>query len=140
LGFNQPTESEGIRIASLDDIAGMKVNAVLRSGTRFRDFVDLHFLLEEMSMARILEAYHAKYGEVDKEMAIRAILHHEEIEFNIPVALTGQQIGWKEMAERLREAVREPKRIFWPKVAFPKKSAMDNTPNMGKRKGKGPRI
>jgi len=32
---------EGIRFASLEDIAAMKLNAVIGNGTRLKDFVDI---------------------------------------------------------------------------------------------------
>ncbi|GAA3950725.1 hypothetical protein GCM10022246_01540 [Pedobacter ginsengiterrae] len=42
----QPLDNlENIRMASLQDIAAMKLNAVVGSGERIKDFVDLYYLL-----------------------------------------------------------------------------------------------
>jgi len=47
---------QGIRLATIRDIAAMKVNAITNRGTR-KDFVDLVFLLEQYSINEILEWY-----------------------------------------------------------------------------------
>jgi hypothetical protein len=57
-------EIEGIRMASLDDIAAMKLNAIVNDGSRLKDFVDIHFLLERSSLDELTSAYVAKYQDV----------------------------------------------------------------------------
>lgn len=50
-----------INIASLEDIAAMKIAAICDRGTK-RDFIDLYFLIKEtFSLEEILEFYDKKY-------------------------------------------------------------------------------
>lgn len=42
-------EVEGIRMASLEDIGAMKVHAIVQNGSRLKDFVDVHYFLEQFS-------------------------------------------------------------------------------------------
>lgn len=50
-----------LHVASMLDIAAMKLNAISGRGTK-KDFVDLYFLLREFSLREMLEGYEAKYG------------------------------------------------------------------------------
>jgi len=43
----KPVETiEGVRLASIEDIGAMKLHAILQSGSRIKDFIDIYFLLE----------------------------------------------------------------------------------------------
>lgn len=50
-----------LHVASMLDIAAMKLNAVSGRGTK-KDFIDLYFLLEKFSLPELFEGYEAKYG------------------------------------------------------------------------------
>ena len=52
---------QGMKIASKQDIAAMKVNAITGNGTRVKDFIDIYFLLKEFSFSEIIEFYKTKY-------------------------------------------------------------------------------
>lgn len=52
-----------INIASLEDIAAMKIDAICSRGTK-RDFIDLYFLTKEFSLKQILKFYDQKYGKL----------------------------------------------------------------------------
>ena len=43
---------DGIRMLSLEDISAMKLSAILNSGRRLKDFVDMHFLLEKLPIEK----------------------------------------------------------------------------------------
>ncbi|MGB4900509.1 MAG: nucleotidyl transferase AbiEii/AbiGii toxin family protein, partial [Saprospiraceae bacterium] len=51
----KPIIEEGITYLSKEDIAAMKLNAIVRSGQRLKDFIDLYFLLEHFSIHQMLE-------------------------------------------------------------------------------------
>lgn len=53
----------GIRIASLEDIGAMKIDAVSSRGTK-RDFFDLYFLSQIYPLEKILGFYDRKYGKL----------------------------------------------------------------------------
>lgn len=46
---------EGIRMASLTDIAAMKLNAITGSGTRLKDFAGIAYLSGYMPLAEMLD-------------------------------------------------------------------------------------
>ena len=45
-------------------------------------------------------------------MVRNALLHHEDIDFNVPVDFIGEDIKWSVIADRLREAVNNPQKVF----------------------------
>ena len=55
--LHEPEEVDGIRLASVEDIAAMKMNVISRGG-RKKDFWDLHHLLSLYSIPQML-AFHA---------------------------------------------------------------------------------
>jgi len=53
-------EEEGIKMASLKDIAAMKFSAIAGRGTK-KDFVDIYFLLQHFTLQEMLNFYTIKY-------------------------------------------------------------------------------
>jgi len=56
----------GIKIASLKDIAAMKIIAIGDRGTK-RDFIDLYFLTKTYTTDEMLEFYDMKFGDLDEK-------------------------------------------------------------------------
>lgn len=109
----QPPElMEGIRICSLLDIAAMKLNAIAGNGTRYKDFVDVYFLLDYMPLQKIVEGYIAKYPNVSTGMALSSLLYHKDITKIGGVDFTGKEVNWERIQERLKEAVKNDKLTF----------------------------
>jgi predicted nucleotidyltransferase component of viral defense system len=59
--IHPPHEEDGIRLATVDDIVAMKIDAISRGG-RKKDFWDLHELLNDYSVQDML-AWHKKRAE-----------------------------------------------------------------------------
>lgn len=56
-----------ISIASLEDIAAMKIDAICSRGTK-RDFIDLYFLIKQFTLENILKYYDKKYGKLSNNI------------------------------------------------------------------------
>ena len=54
--LKEPVREEGLVLASIEDIAAMKVAAVVGRGTK-KDFIDLAFLLDYFSFKDIMSMY-----------------------------------------------------------------------------------
>lgn len=104
---------EGIRMASMEDIAAMKFNAIINNPRRLKDFVDMHYMLEHRNFNQLVQAYATKYPNVLPQMAYAAILYHGEIDKTIPIYLTGsEKFVFKKVEKRLVEAVKNPEKVF----------------------------
>jgi hypothetical protein len=102
-------------MASLEDIAAMKLNAIVNSGQRLKDYFDVHYLLEQRSLGQLTVAYAAKYPDMNVAIAKNALLYHKEINFKVDLGLLDKELKWAEVKKRLKEAVAEPKRVFGAK-------------------------
>lgn len=56
-----------INLASLEDIAAMKIAAICDRGTK-RDFIDLYFLTKKFPLNKILKFYDKKYGKLSNNI------------------------------------------------------------------------
>lgn len=75
----EPLNIMGIRLASKQDIAAMKVNAITGNGTRVKDFIDIYFLLKEFSFQEIIDFYKIKYDSRNDFHAIKSLTYFDEI-------------------------------------------------------------
>jgi len=68
---------ESIRLASLEDIAAMKLNAIMGRGSK-KDFIDLYFLLKEFSISEILNFYTDKYSDGSKFLVLKSLIYFQD--------------------------------------------------------------
>lgn len=102
--LNEPLIEEGIKLASIEDIAAMKINAIINRGTK-KDFIDIDFLLERYSLVQILELYQQKYGVKDYQIALRCLSYFEDAENEtMPRMLVKKD--WKTIKSDIIERIR----------------------------------
>lgn len=96
---------DNIRLASMKDIAAMKVNAIEGRGTK-KDFIDIYFLLQHFTLQQILEFYAQKYPENSFFRALISLTYFDDADPQIaPEMLIS--ISWDDMKEAIRKAVKE---------------------------------
>lgn len=105
---------DAIRIASLDDIGAMKVHAIVQSGNRLKDFIDVYFLLEHRSWNQLINAYEQKYPDANRILAHNAMIYFKDIDFDITVKLLKQPLQWNKIALRLMKASQNKEMVFKP--------------------------
>lgn len=135
-----PDEIEGIRLISLEDIAAMKLHAIVNSfGERPKDFVDVYFLLERMPLNKMYDAYEAKYPNVSRSVAKIGLMNHGRIQQAADVVLINQEFEPEKISERLFRAMEDPRRTF----KLPEQQNMQQTKEdkvIKKSKGQRPRF
>lgn len=102
---------EGIRMASLEDIGAMKLNAITRDGSRFKDFVDMHVLLSIKPLEVYGAAFENKYDTISRAIAYYSLTYHKDIELD-KLVFMGKELTLPVIAERLQQAVHNPAHIF----------------------------
>ncbi len=88
-------------MASLQDIAAMKLNAIVGSGERIKDFVDLYHLPDKLDYSEMLNHYWQKYPNVTIDMANRSVGYYEQIDMEVPIDLLDGTLQWKKVANKL---------------------------------------
>lgn len=110
--LQQYTILENIRMASIPDIAAMKLNAIAGDGTRVKDFIDIAFLSSKMSLNQMLNSYAAKYNS-NPIMPLKAILYYRDLNFNEPVNMANsKRFIWKDIETQLHKMHKFPDKIF----------------------------
>lgn len=70
-------EIEGVNLASLEDIAAMKILAISQRGRR-RDFIDIYFLIKEFGLEKIIELVQKKYPEFNVYVGLQGLTYFED--------------------------------------------------------------
>jgi len=70
-------KSENLNIASLEDIAAMKLIAIIQRGVK-RDFIDLYFLAQIFGLEKILCLTKKKYAGFNKYLACQALVYFKD--------------------------------------------------------------
>ncbi|MBQ7877169.1 MAG: nucleotidyl transferase AbiEii/AbiGii toxin family protein [Bacteroidales bacterium] len=96
---------DGIRLASVNDIAAMKISAIINRGTK-KDFIDLYFLLQEMSLNHILDLYDQKYPDGSRFIAIKSLTYFEDAEAD-PMPFMLNDITWEKVKSSIIAEVRK---------------------------------
>ena len=101
----QPVEEvDGIRFASLPDVAAMKINAVSRRGVK-KDFWDIAELLDHFSLEQMFQFFKQKRKATDVGHLVRSLVYFADAEESeSPLAL--KKNTWAEVKKKIERNVR----------------------------------
>jgi hypothetical protein len=94
--FQPELVTEGVRMATIEEIIGMKLG-VVKDGGRKKDFWDLHELLNSYSVDQMLECYRARFPWADNDDYVWSQLTNFEVadeELEDPKCLRGKEWGF----------------------------------------------
>ncbi|MBW7846031.1 MAG: nucleotidyl transferase AbiEii/AbiGii toxin family protein [Bacteroidia bacterium] len=103
---------EGIPLASLADIAAMKLNAICSNGTRLKDYIDIAFLGNRFSLNEMTDFYHQKYPSVNSIIAVKSLCYFDDIDFDVTIEYIEKPLKWEQISSRLIEMVQQPNKVF----------------------------
>ena len=110
--LNSVETIEGVRMISNEDIGAMKLHAIHQSGNRYKDFVDMYFMLEQEPLKFYLQAYQRKYDK-DQYWACIGLNTYDKINtFEGVDVLKEKEQNWKNIKKRLELAVKNPLHKF----------------------------
>ena len=96
---------DGIVLASPQDIAAMKINAIEGRGTK-KDFIDIYFLLQHYTLKEILEFYKEKYPEYSIFRALMSLTYFEDAETQIMPRMF-VDVSWNDIKDSVCKVVDE---------------------------------
>lgn len=104
----------GIRLASVADIAAMKMHAIINSGKRPKDFVDVAFLSTRYSYNEIKQLLLKRYPAYDPIMADKAVIYFGDIdELLIPeIRMLGYVSDFKAIVRRIVKMTDNPDKVY----------------------------
>jgi len=72
-------ESRYINLASIEDIAAMKMIAIIQRGAK-RDFIDMYFLIKKLGLEKIVKISKEKYTGFNEYLALQSLTYFEDAE------------------------------------------------------------
>lgn len=100
------TESEYLNLASVLDIACMKMSAICSRSTN-KDYVDLYFILKDVSLDFILENVKIKYPTLDINVILKSLVYFEDIELEPLMMYLEKDLDFKIVENFLIKKVKE---------------------------------
>jgi hypothetical protein len=110
--IKSPITEEGITFLSKEDIAAMKLNAIVGSGQRLKDFIDIYFLLEHFSVEDMLGFYEKKYINTNLLIALKALSYFDDINESVEPLKLLKPLSIKKIRQRISEAVLQTNKVF----------------------------
>lgn len=108
-------QEEEVRMASPEDIAAMKLNAIAGNGTRLKDFIDMAHLSSKITLFQMVNAYELKYASRNPSIVLKALEYHQDINFKEVIEMVDKKYQWKYIKKRLFQMTKFPKKLF-PKM------------------------
>jgi predicted nucleotidyltransferase component of viral defense system len=104
--LNPPLVIDGIRLASIEDICGMKLEAIKNRGLK-KDFYDLYFLLKKVSLDAMLLSHSKKYPGTNRFQLLMSLNFFNDADVSeTPVLMKEKNITWEQIKEVIRKAVK----------------------------------
>ena len=112
--LEEALEEDGFRIAAKADIAAMKMQAIINSGKRPKDFVDIAFLSMYFSYNEIKQLLLKRYPAYDPLMADRAMVYFGDIDENLipEINMIGYEFDFGRIMKRIIKMTDNPDKVY----------------------------
>lgn len=100
---------EELELASIEDIAAMKLVAIVQRGKR-RDFVDIYYLLQKYSLEKLVKFTVKKYPGYQNMLIIRALIFFddaEEEELERGIRILDPNFSWEKAKQKIFAEVKK---------------------------------
>ena len=100
---------ENIEVASMEDIAAMKMIAIVQRGT-YRDFVDMFYLLNKFKLEKVIDMTLQKYTTFDPYSGLRALVYFDDAEDGVEdekqrIEVLDKSLSWDKIKNYITDEV-----------------------------------
>ncbi len=97
--LDKPLLEDGLRLATIKDISAMKLAAITGRGTK-KDFIDLSFLLDILSLKEMMRNYLNKYQDGSEFMVLKSLGYFVDAELDeMPFMI--KVCSWEEVKSKI---------------------------------------
>ena len=97
--------TEGVRMLDIKDIAPMKLKAVTQRGSK-KDFFDIYFLLELISMEEMLLLFKEKFKQHEIFHVVKSLSYFEDAENYADPNVFDPSVTWNKVKSTIRKTVK----------------------------------
>lgn len=99
-------ETESLKLASIKDIACMKLSAIVSRAT-LKDYIDLYFILKHFTLEQILNLAKDKFPQLDTGLILKSLVYFEDIEEEPINFKEGNKVDFSEVNKILKDEVKK---------------------------------
>jgi hypothetical protein len=110
--IKESQSEDGIVFLSTEDIAAMKLNAIVNSCKRLKDFVDIYFLLEHFSLNEMVSFFHIKYPHLNPLIVLKSLSYFDDIDPDMDPPKMKVKLPITKILKRINQAVLRSNKIF----------------------------
>jgi hypothetical protein len=104
--IKDPVIYENYFILSEEDIIAMKINAIMTSGQRVKDFIDIYFLLEKYDISDMVKFYKSKYNQENDSLVLKSLIYFDDVDnSDWPILIKNPGLKWAEIKKRIENVV-----------------------------------
>lgn len=103
--LNPCLDEEYLRIASLEDIACMKLSAIVSRAIE-KDFIDLYFILKKIPLNALLKMMREKIPDLDTNLVLKSLVYFEDVSKGKIMFKHDTYVSLKEVEHFLKEQVK----------------------------------
>jgi len=94
--------TDNIHLATIEDIAAMKLNAIIGRGSK-KDFIDLFFILKDYSLATLIDFYTKKYNDGSTFLVLKSLTYFEDADME-EMPFMFNNIDWQTIKNNIKKA------------------------------------
>lgn len=106
--IERPINAKGLLLASLDDIAAMKLIAISGRPAQ-RDYIDIFYLLKKFTLEEMFAFGYRKYPNFNHYLSLRALTYFEDLEDSKkrPIKVLDPDFSWPKAKDKIFAEVKK---------------------------------
>jgi len=97
---------ENLSLASIADIGCMKLSAITSRATN-KDYIDLYFILKQISLADLLENARQKYPQLERNLILKSFVYFDDITLEKIMFKNNNEVAFETVKATLRGEVKK---------------------------------
>lgn len=94
--------TDEIHLAAIEDIAAMKLNAIIGRGSK-KDFIDLYYILKQFDLSQLMSFYGQKYQDGSSFLVLKSLVYFEDAD-NEAMPWMFHEVSWEEVKTTIQKA------------------------------------
>ena len=94
--------SDKIHLAAIEDIAAMKLSAIIGRGSK-KDFIDLYYILQQFDLAQLMSFYGQKFRDGSSFLVLKSLVYFEDADLEA-MPWMFEDLSWEEVKTTIRKA------------------------------------
>jgi hypothetical protein len=104
--LKEKIDTEFLSLASMEDIACMKLSAILSRAT-IKDYIDIYYILKKIKLADLIVLVKKKYPNIDNGLILKSLVYFKDIENEKIIFKNNKKIEFNKVKKFLIKKVRE---------------------------------